>query len=47
MGAWGHAFPYGIFSHLDWVSYTGYAYINFLHLIQHIGLQLLFSLQQL
>ena len=20
MGAWGHAFPYGIFSHLDWVS---------------------------
>ena len=29
MGAWGHAFPYGIFSHLDWVSYTGYAYINF------------------
>ena len=25
MGAWGHAFPYGIFSHLDWVSYTGYA----------------------
>ena len=22
MGAWGHAFPYGIMSHLDWVSYT-------------------------
>jgi photosynthetic reaction center L subunit len=20
MGAWGHGFPYGIFSHLDWVS---------------------------
>jgi photosynthetic reaction center L subunit len=20
LGAWGHGFPYGIFSHLDWVS---------------------------
>ena len=29
MGAWGYAFPYGIFSHLDWVSNTGYAYGNF------------------
>jgi photosynthetic reaction center L subunit len=29
MGAWGHGFPYGIFSHLDWVSYTGYQYGNF------------------
>ncbi len=29
MGAWGHAFPYGIFSHLDWVSNTGYKYVNF------------------
>ena len=29
MGAWGHAFPYGIWSHLDWVSYTGYLYGNF------------------
>jgi len=29
MGAWGHAFPYGIFSHLDWVSNTGYTYGNF------------------
>jgi photosynthetic reaction center L subunit len=29
MGAWGHAFPYGIFTHLDWVSNTGYAYGNF------------------
>jgi hypothetical protein len=25
MGAWGHGFPYGIFSHLDWVSNVGYA----------------------
>jgi len=29
MGAWGHGFPYGIWSHLDWVSYTGYNYMNF------------------
>ena len=29
MGAWGYGFPYGIFSHLDWVSNTGYAYGNF------------------
>ena len=29
MGAWGYAFPYGIFSHLDWVSNTGYQYGNF------------------
>ena len=29
MGAWAHGFPYGIFSHLDWVSYTGYQYGNF------------------
>jgi photosynthetic reaction center L subunit len=31
MGAWGHAFPYGIFTHLDWVSNTGYAYGNFMY----------------
>ena len=29
MGSWGHAFPYGIWTHLDWVSNTGYAYVNF------------------
>ncbi len=29
LGAWGYAFPYGIFSHLNWVSTTGYQYINF------------------
>ena len=29
MGAWGHAFPYGIFSHLNWVNNVGYAYGNF------------------
>lgn len=29
MGAWAHGFPYGIFSHLDWVSNVGYTYGNF------------------
>ncbi len=29
MGAWGHGFPYGIMSHLDWVSNIGYQYGNF------------------
>ena len=29
LGAWAHGFPYGIFSHLDWVSTTGYTYGNF------------------
>jgi photosynthetic reaction center L subunit len=29
MGSWSHAFPYGIMSHLDWVSNTGYTYGNF------------------
>ena len=29
MGAWGWGFPYGIFTHLDWVSNTGYQYLHF------------------
>ena len=29
MGAWGHGFPYGFMSHLEWVSNTGYQYANF------------------
>ncbi len=29
MGAWSNAFPYGIITHLDWVSNTGYSYGNF------------------
>ncbi len=29
MGAWGNGFPYGILSHLDWVSNTGYQYLHF------------------
>jgi photosynthetic reaction center L subunit len=29
LGAWGHGFPYGIFTHLDWVSNVGYQYLHF------------------
>lgn len=29
MGSWSHGFPYGIITHLDWVSNTGYQYGNF------------------
>ena len=29
LGAWGHGFPYGIYSHLNWVWNTGYQYGNF------------------
>lgn len=29
LGAWAYGFPYGIFSHLDWVSTTGYEFGNF------------------
>jgi photosynthetic reaction center L subunit len=29
MGGWGHGFPYGILSHLDWVSNVGYQYLHF------------------
>jgi photosynthetic reaction center L subunit len=29
MGAWGHGFPYGIWTHLDWVSNVGYQYLHF------------------
>jgi len=29
MGGWGHGFPYGIWSHLDWVSNVGYQYLHF------------------
>jgi photosynthetic reaction center L subunit len=29
MGSWGYAFPYGIWTHLDWVSNTGYTFGNF------------------
>ncbi|MEM9715764.1 MAG: photosynthetic reaction center subunit L [Pseudomonadota bacterium] len=29
MGAWAWGFPYGIWSHLQWVSLTGYQYGNF------------------
>jgi photosynthetic reaction center L subunit len=36
LGAWGHGFPYGIFSHLDWVSNVGYQYLNFLYNPAHM-----------
>ena len=29
LGAWGHGFPYAILSHLDWVSNTGYQFVQF------------------
>lgn len=29
MGSWSYGFPYGIWTHLDWVSNTGYTYGNF------------------
>ena len=29
LGAWAHGFPYGIITHLDWVSDTGYQYAAF------------------
>ena len=29
LGAWGHGFPYGIMSHLDWVNNVGYQYLHF------------------
>jgi photosynthetic reaction center L subunit len=29
MGAWGYGFPYGIISHIDWVSNVGYQYLHF------------------
>jgi photosynthetic reaction center L subunit len=29
LGAWAYGFPYGIFSHLEWVSNVGYQYLQF------------------
>ncbi len=29
LGGWGHGFPYGILSHLDWVSNVGYQFLHF------------------
>lgn len=44
LGAWGHGFPYGIFSHLDWVSNTGYQYLHFHYNPAHmIGASLFFT----
>ena len=29
LGAWGNGFPYGVTSHLDWVSNVGYQFLHF------------------
>ena len=36
LGAWGHGFPYGIYSHLDWVSNVAYQYLHFHYNPAHI-----------
>ncbi|MGL5114196.1 MAG: photosynthetic reaction center subunit L [Beijerinckiaceae bacterium] len=36
MGAWGYGFPYGIFTHLDWMTTTGYTYGNFMYNPAHL-----------
>ncbi|ADE84458.1 photosynthetic reaction center subunit L [Rhodobacter capsulatus] len=44
MGSWGYAFPYGIWTHLDWVSNTGYTYGNFHYNPFHmLGISLFFT----
>jgi photosynthetic reaction center L subunit len=44
MGSWGYGFPYGIFTHLDWVSNTGYTYGNFHYNPGHmLGISLFFT----
>ncbi|WP_299399040.1 photosynthetic reaction center subunit L [Pelagibius sp.] len=36
LGAWGHGFPYGIYSHLDWVSNVGYQHLHFMYNPAHM-----------
>ncbi|PTE14694.1 photosynthetic reaction center subunit L [Pseudogemmobacter blasticus] len=44
MGSWGYAFPYGIWTHLDWVSNTGYTYGNFHYNPAHmLGISFFFT----
>ena len=44
MGSWSYGFPYGIMSHLDWVSNTGYQYGNFHYNPAHmIGITFFFT----
>jgi photosynthetic reaction center L subunit len=44
MGAWGYGFPYGIITHLDWVSNVGYTYGNFHYNPAHmLGITLFFT----
>lgn len=44
MGSWGYGFPYGIWTHLDWVSNTGYTYGNFHYNPAHmLGISFFFT----
>ncbi|SIS55914.1 photosynthetic reaction center subunit L [Phaeovulum vinaykumarii] len=44
MGAWGYGFQYGVFTHLEWVSNTGYQYGNFHYNPLHmLGISLFFT----
>ncbi|CCG08121.1 photosynthetic reaction center subunit L [Pararhodospirillum photometricum] len=44
LGAWGHGFPYGILSHLDWVSNIGYQFLHFHYNPAHmIGITFFFT----
>jgi photosynthetic reaction center L subunit len=44
LGAWGFGFPYGILSHLDWVSNTGHQYLHFHYNPCHmLGIAFLFT----
>ncbi|MFZ1108187.1 MAG: photosynthetic reaction center subunit L [Rhodomicrobium sp.] len=44
LGAWGFGFPYGILSHLDWVSNTGHQYLHFHYNPSHmLGIAFLFT----
>ncbi|WP_299622276.1 photosynthetic reaction center subunit L [Pelagibius sp.] len=36
LGAWGHGFPYGIYSHLDWVSNVAYQHLHFMYNPAHM-----------
>ncbi|MBK5947583.1 photosynthetic reaction center subunit L [Rhodobacter veldkampii DSM 11550] len=44
MGAWGHGFQYGVFTHLEWVNNVGYQYGNFHYNPLHmLGISLFFT----
>lgn len=44
MGSWSYGFPYGIMTHLDWVSNTGYQFGNFHYNPSHmLGITFFFT----